>query len=161
MVKFRLAIIRLGKFMDIIAGVSITFVMLLTFCDVVLRYFGAPITGTYELVSLGGAMAIGLSSPFTFLKKAHITVDTIVEKSPHMMRKILNISTRAAAIVIVAMIGWNSIIMGFDMLRTRQVTPTLYMPFYPVSWALGVSFFVVCLVLLHQMIEIICGGENE
>lgn len=147
--------------MDIIAGASLTFVMLLTSCDVVLRYFGMPITGTYELVSLGGAVAIGLSSPFTFWRKAHVTVDTIVEKAPGTMRKALNLLTRVMAIIIVAMVGWNCIMMGFDMLKTRTVTPTLYMPFYPVSWGLGISFFVVCLILLYQIMEIIWGGENE
>ncbi len=50
--------------------------MLLTVADVVLRLLGRPIVGTYELVALGGAVAIGLSLPLTSWVRGHIYVDS-------------------------------------------------------------------------------------
>jgi hypothetical protein len=45
-----------------IAGAALCFLMLLTIADVVLRILGRPIVGTYELVGLGGAIAMGSPS---------------------------------------------------------------------------------------------------
>jgi hypothetical protein len=53
----------MSEFMGIIAGITLMFVMFLTVLDVILRYFGYPITGVYDLVALGGAIIIGFSMP--------------------------------------------------------------------------------------------------
>jgi hypothetical protein len=50
--------------MLVVAGATLVFVMLLTVLDVVLRYFGHPITGVYDLVALGGSIIIGFSVPY-------------------------------------------------------------------------------------------------
>jgi hypothetical protein len=55
----------LSGFLNIIAGISLTFVMLLTVMDVVLRTLKRPIVGTYELVAFSGAVVIGFALPLT------------------------------------------------------------------------------------------------
>jgi hypothetical protein len=44
---FRALVSRLSRFMSVIAETTLVFVMLLTVLDVILRYFGFPITGVY------------------------------------------------------------------------------------------------------------------
>jgi TRAP-type C4-dicarboxylate transport system permease small subunit len=154
-------IVKLSKFMDVVAGLSLTFIMLLTACDVVLRYFGMPVPGTYELVSLGGALAVGLSSALTFWLKGHISTDFVIEKFSAKVKTIFEVVTRFMALIIVAAIAYNLIGMGSDMRKAREVTPTLNIPFYPVSWALGVSFLLVCLILVFQIINAIKGSNHE
>ena len=146
-------IVRLGKCMDILAGIFITFIMFLTVSDVVLRYLGMPILGTYELVSLAGALAVGISSFFTYWQKNHIRVETIVEKLPKNIGHILHIVTRAMILFIVGMTGLALIVTGFQLLEAQELTATLYLPYYPVVWAVGVSFLVVCLAVLYQIIS--------
>ena len=155
--KLRLIIIRLGKFMDIIAGVIITFMILLTVSDVAFRYFGMPILGTYEIVSLGGALAIGISSLFTYWEKSHVRVEFVVEKLPKNIRHILSIITRIMILFIVGWAGLNLLIMGFQLFQAHEVTLTLHLPSYPVVWALGVCFLIVCLAVLYELIS---GGGD-
>ena len=69
-----------------IAGAALCFLMLLTIADVVLRILGRPIVGTYELVGLGGAIAIGLSLPLTSWVRGHIYVDSFVARLPRLPR---------------------------------------------------------------------------
>ena len=153
MEKLRLLAMTLGKYTDILAGIFITFIILLTVCDVILRYFGMPILGAYEIVSLGGALIIGFSSFFTYWKKSHIRVDTFVNKYPKTISRILHIITRVAILFIVGLTGVSLIIMGFDLLATHEVTVTLKILYYPVVWALGVSFLMVCLAVVYDMIS--------
>jgi TRAP-type C4-dicarboxylate transport system permease small subunit len=154
-------IVKLATFLDIVGGVSLTFIMVLTTSDVILRYFGMPIPGTYEMVSLGGALAVGLSSVLTFWLKGHISTDFLLQKLPISFKTILSILTTIAGLLIVGAIGWNLIIMGLDMRTAGEVSPTLHMPFYPVSLALGFSFCVAGLVFLYRVIGNIKGDANE
>ena len=153
MEKFRLIIIRLGKFMDILGGIFVTCIILLTVCDVILRYFGMPILGAYEIVSLWGALAIGISSFFTYWEKSHIRVDTFVEKFPKNIRHILHIITRVMILFIVGLTGLSFIVMGFQLLEAHEVTATLRLPYYPIVWAMGVAFLIVCLAVVYDMFQ--------
>ena len=71
-----------------IAGAALCFLMLLTIADVALRILGRPIVGTYELVGLGGAIAIGLSLPLTSWVRGHIYVDSFVARLPRLPLRI-------------------------------------------------------------------------
>ena len=65
-----------------VAGVALVLLMLLTIADVVLRLLGRPIPGTYELVALAGALAIGLAIPLTSWMRGHIYVDSFLSRLP-------------------------------------------------------------------------------
>ncbi|HYA91591.1 MAG TPA: TRAP transporter small permease, partial [Thermodesulfobacteriota bacterium] len=54
---------KISKFLNVIAGISLTFLMLLTIADVILRLFKRPVVGTYEMVAFAGAVVIGFSMP--------------------------------------------------------------------------------------------------
>jgi len=60
---------KLSNVMYVCAGVVLTFMMLLTVADVILRYLGRPIAGSYELVSLCGAVVVGFAIPYTDIGK--------------------------------------------------------------------------------------------
>ena len=54
-------IFRLSTVAQTIAGVTLTGMMLLTVTDVILRSWGKPLLGTFELVAFMGAIVIGFS----------------------------------------------------------------------------------------------------
>jgi TRAP-type C4-dicarboxylate transport system permease small subunit len=150
----------LGKFLDIFAGIAITFIMFLTVLDVILRSFRKPIVGTYELVAFAGAIVIGFAVPLTTLLKGHVLVDFFVIKFPKAVRNTVNIITRLLGIWLFSILGWNLIKMGMDFYRSGEVSLTLQLPFYPVAFGLGFCAFVQCLVLIAQIFQV-TGGAYE
>ncbi len=72
-------ILRISKVMDVVGGVVLSLMMLITVADVILRFFGKPITGTYELVFLAGAVVIGCAIPQTSWQEVHVNVDFVLE----------------------------------------------------------------------------------
>ncbi len=50
--------------------------------DVILREFKMPIVGTYEIVSLLGAIVIGFAIPQTSLERGHVLMDFLTERLP-------------------------------------------------------------------------------
>lgn len=150
----------LSRFLNIIAGISLTFLMLLTVMDVILRSLKRPIVGTYELVAFSGAVVIGFSVPLTSWVRGHIYVDFFILRFSQKVRNVFNIATRCVVIVLFFLIGWNLIKYGMDLQKSGEVSLTLQMPFYPVAYGVGFCCFVQCLVLICDIVKI-SGGEYD
>jgi len=150
----------LSRFFNVIAGISLTFLMLLTVMDVILRALKRPIVGTYELVAFSGAVVIGFAVPLTSWLRGHIFVDFFILRFSQKVRNIFNITTRCLVFVLFFLIGWNLIKYGMDLQKSGEVSLTLQMPFYPVAYGVAVCCFVQCLVLICDVIKIL-GGKYE
>jgi TRAP-type C4-dicarboxylate transport system permease small subunit len=151
---------EVSRFLNIIAGMGLIFMMSLTVADVILRYFKRPIVGAYELVALSGAIVIGFSIPFTSWQRGHIYVDFLILRLPPTIRKAFQITTRILGMGLFFLIGWNLIQMGMDLHKSGEVSLTLQLPFYPVAYGVGFCCFVQCLVLLCDIFKV-WGGQYE
>jgi len=154
MKRFLDAVRGAGSVLSSIAGVSLVFLMLLTIADVVLRLLGRPIVGTYELVGLAGAVAVGLSLPLTSWVRGHIYVDSLTTRLPRLPRAVLNVATRLLVLALFFLIGWNLIQYALDLRRAGEVTPTLRVPFFPVILGVALSCLVECLVMVADIVKI-------
>jgi len=151
----------ISRFFNIIAGISLTFLMVLTITDVILRGFKSPVPGTYEVVAFAGAVVIGFSMPLTSWLRGHIFVDFFILKFSQKGRDIFNIATRCMVIVLFFLIGWNMIKYAMDLQKSGEVSLTLQMPFYPVAYGVGVCCFIQCLVMVCDIVKISGGKYDE
>ena len=151
---------KLSNVMYAIAGVVLTFMMSLTVADVILRYLGRPIPGTYELIGLSGAVVIGFAIPYTSLARGHIFVEFLIDTFEKGRRDIVLIFTRILILLLFIGFGVNLIRTGIDMSATGEVTQILRIPFYPVALGMGVCCFIECLVMVCDIVKIV-GGKYE
>ncbi len=151
---------RFSKWMQAIAAFGLTFIMLLTVADVILRFFGHPIIGTFEIVGLGGAVVIGFALPITSWLRGHIFVDFFYQKFPKSAQNALNIFTRLMVIILFILIGWNLIVMGIELYRSGEVSLTRQLPFYPIAYGLAVCCFIEVFVMICDIFKIL-GGRYE
>ena len=152
---------RIGKFLNVIAGISLTFLMLLTIADVILRNFKRPVVGTYELVAFAGAVVIGFSMPLTSYVRQHIFVDFFILKFSLKVRNVFNIATRCLVIALFFLIVWNMFKYARDLQKSGEVSLTLQLPFYPVAYGVGVCCFILCLVFVCDIIKIFKGEYED
>ncbi|MBI5583537.1 MAG: TRAP transporter small permease [Deltaproteobacteria bacterium] len=153
-----------GKYLNDIGGVTLTLMMLLTVTDVVLRYLGKPLTGTYELMSMAGALVIGLTIAQTSLDNAHVNVDMLTQAlaDRSWSKRILLLFTRLLGIGIFAQLAWALYLKGNDLYGTHEVSLTLQVPIYPVAYGLSLCCLVESLVLVARLFrEWTPGGEHE
>jgi TRAP-type C4-dicarboxylate transport system permease small subunit len=150
----------ISRILNVIGGISLTFLMMLTIADVVLRAFRRPIVGTYELVALSGAIVIGFSIPLTSWMRGHIYVDFFILRFSQRVRNVFNIVTRCLVIGLFLLIGINLIKYGMELFKSGEVSLTLQVPFYPIVCGLGVCCFVQVLVAFCDIVKIF-RGEYE
>lgn len=144
----------LSKGMNGIAACSVFFMMSITCADVILRYFRHPLTGTFELVGLSGAVAVSFALAQTTLERGHIAVDFIVRKLSENTRKWVERVNDAIMAVLFALISWHSFILALSSKASNEGSMTLQVPFYPFIMGISASFgllFLIC--LLHFLLS--------
>ena len=146
--------------MACVAGVTLFAVMLLTVVDVILRYFGRPITGVYDLVALGGAIVIGFSIPYAAKKKVHVFMEMAQMFQSKMVVRTLLVFARLLALAICIVAGWNLILLGKGFMKTGEASLTIQIAFYPVAIGLGICFLLQTVVFAVDLCNLVTGAEN-
>ncbi|MDQ1334845.1 MAG: hypothetical protein QG552_1795 [Thermodesulfobacteriota bacterium] len=140
---------------NIVASASLVGMMLLTCADVVMRYvFSRPIIGTYDLVSLMGAVLVSFAMPYTMLKKGHVAVEILIQRLSKGTQLIIETFTHLIGISLFLVLVWQAILLSRDMKAAGEVTPTLLLPFYPIVYCMAICFFGLCLAILVNLLEI-------
>jgi TRAP-type C4-dicarboxylate transport system permease small subunit len=136
-----------------IAGIALVGIVFLTVTDVFLRLFKIPIEGTYEIVSLLGAVVIGFAVPQTTIERGHVLMDFFTGRLSFGGQRVLHLVTRLLACLTFLIIGWNLFKLGNDLMSTGQVSLTLKFPEYPVAYGIAFCCLLECLVLLSDLIK--------
>ena len=142
MTSFGSATLKLSRVMNHVGGTVLVFMMLLTVSDVVLRIFWKPILGTYEMVSLAGALVIGFAIPKTSIDDGNVYVDFVVTGRSAKVRKTFRMITKFLGFVLFLLLAVNMILKAGELYDAREVTLTLHVPLYPVAYALGLCSIV-------------------
>lgn len=161
MKRYQEFVSKLSRFLSFIAGTTLMFVMLLTVLDVILRYFGHPITGVYDLVALGGAIVIGFTMPLAVERKVHVYMEMGLQAYSRTVKQILSFVTRVIVFAISFIAAWNLVLLGVGFRQTGEVSLTIQIAYYPIAIGLGICFFIQMLVLVVQILQVFSGGGNE
>ena len=145
---------RVSQILNYIGGAALTFMMCLTVADVLLRAGGRPILGTYELVSLTLAIVIGFTIPKVSLDRGHVYMEILLEKLSKRDKAIMNTFTRILGLVLFAIIGYNLLLIGNEFHTSGEVSSTLKLPFYPISYFVGICCFIECFVFIFDIVKI-------
>jgi TRAP-type C4-dicarboxylate transport system permease small subunit len=150
---------KMSRFLLLIAGITLAFMLVFTLFDVAMRAFGKSVTGDYEIISFLGAVVVGFSIPYTSLLKGHVLVDFVLEKLPGKGRNAMQVATRIIAIALFLWMGWNFVSMSLDLIKSKEVTPVFRLPYYPISLGLAFCCLIQCTVLISQIKEVF-GGRH-
>jgi TRAP-type C4-dicarboxylate transport system permease small subunit len=149
------AIAVFSNVFNMLASASLVGMMLLTCADVFMRYvFSRPIIGTYDLVSLMGAVLVSFAMPYTMLKKGHVAVEILVQYLSRGKQLAIETFTHLLGISLFTVLIWQAILLSRDMKAAGEVTTTLLLPFYPILYCMAVCFFGLCLAILVNLLHI-------
>jgi|APFre7841882724_1041349.scaffolds.fasta_scaffold138262_1 TRAP-type C4-dicarboxylate transport system permease small subunit len=130
-----------------VSAASVIFIMLLTCADVVMRLFGSPIPGTYELVGYFGSVIISFGIARTSIERGHIAVNLLVDRLPQRAQTLIEGVGNIAAAVLFGALAWQSQLYARDLLETGDVSLTLGMPTWPFVLGLATGSGMLSLVL--------------
>jgi TRAP-type C4-dicarboxylate transport system permease small subunit len=141
--------------------VVISAMMLLTCADVVLRYFGYPIRGAYDVTCVLGSVIFSLPIAYSYIKGYQVAVDSVFRRTPRIVRVIVDSIVCLFSMAITVMISWRAIHLGHDLYLKGRVTDTIPIPLWPFIYIMVLGFFVYCLVLLAGHLKALTSSNVE
>jgi TRAP-type C4-dicarboxylate transport system permease small subunit len=155
MLFFEKTVKLLSSFFNLFASASLVAMILLTCTDVSMRYFfNRPIAGTYDIVSLMGAVVAAFAMPYTMMMKGHVAVDLLVRTLSDRKRLVIETVTHVVGILLFLIVAWQCFALAIDMKAAGEVTPTLLLPFYPIVYCMSVCFVMLCVTILVNLLNI-------
>jgi TRAP-type C4-dicarboxylate transport system permease small subunit len=144
---------RAGKGFNVLACCAIVAMMLLSTTDVVLRLFGKPIPGTYELVGFLGTLVVSFALAFTSMEKGHIAVEILIEKLPQRMQLAVESLGNLVGMLLFGLITYQAFFYALDIRKSGEVSLTLQMPVYPFIFGIAIGCGLLCLLLISEFIK--------
>jgi TRAP-type C4-dicarboxylate transport system permease small subunit len=127
----------------------------LSCADIFMRYlFSKPITGTYDIVGLSGAVLAAFSLPYTMLKKGHVAVEILIQSLSRGKQLVIETFSHLLGISLFLVLVWQAVLLSRDMKAAGEVTPTLLLPFYPIVYCMALCFFFLSLAILVNLLHV-------
>jgi TRAP-type C4-dicarboxylate transport system permease small subunit len=152
---FKKAVSAVSDFFNMVASGALVLMMVLSCADIFMRYlFNNPITGTYDIVGLSGAVLAAFSMPYTMLKKGHVAVEILIQSLSRGKQLIVETFSHLLGISLFLVLVWQAISLSRDMKAAGEVTPTLLLPFYPIVYCMALCFFFLSLAILVDLLQV-------
>ncbi|MBT8370921.1 MAG: TRAP transporter small permease [Deltaproteobacteria bacterium] len=138
----------------LIAGAFMAAMILITCANIFLRIVWVPIKGTFELMGFFGAVATAFVLGYTQMKKAHISVDILVNGFSQRIRTVFNGINHFVCMIFFAALGWQISRLATTIWKTGEITETLRIVYYPFIYGVAIGCFLLALVLLVDFLKL-------
>ncbi len=135
------------------SGACVLVMMTVTCLDIVLRWFGSPLPGAYDIVRIAGALTIACALPYTTAVKGHVAIEYFFLKLHRPGRILVDTLARSLAILLFALLAYRCVGFGHALRRSGEVTSTLQIPVFWILYVIGGSCAVVVLVIVHNLLH--------
>ena len=153
---------RVSGYLTVVAAASLLFLMLITFFDVVGRFFfHAPLTFSVELTELGMGILVAYGLAITTLNRGHISIDLLSNTFPNLHRLVLARIAALATVVFLALITWRLLISAGNFKSDGLATQILYLPVYPIVYLMAAAALVATLIAVAQLLSPSPQGKSK
>ena len=136
-----------------LAGVGVLAMIAVTCLDVVLRQFGHPLVGAYDLVRIAGGLTLACALPATTAVKGHVAIEFFFHKLHRRGRIVVDSMMRLLQCGAFLVAARECARHGQKLLRSGEVTPTLQWPTFWVLWVLAGACVLTALVTLFHLVQ--------
>lgn len=141
-----------------LGGCFLVMMVFLTCANILLRQFGVPVRGTFEIMGFLGAVIFAFSLGYSHEKKEHLYVSVIFDRFPEKVKKAARVTNSLVCIFFFSLVSWQLIKKALILKNVHEVSETLRIAYYP--FILVLSFGVAVLVLYFVYELFIKFGDN-
>ena len=142
----------LNRGLAVLAGIALAVLTLLTVADVVMRAFGRPIAGSFEVIGWLSAVALALALGYTQAHRGHVAMTLVTDLLRGRGAALLDALNSLAALVLFAIVAWVVIRYGQTLQESGSLSETLKALVYPWVFVVAAGFVVLALTLLVDLL---------
>ncbi len=149
---------RINRLQVFLGGCFLVMMIFLTCANILLRQFGVPVRGTFEIMGFLGAVIFAFSLGYSHEKKEHLYVSIIFDRFPEKVKKAAHVINSLVCIFFFSLVSWQLVKKALILKNVHEVSETLRIAYYP--FILVLSFGVAVLVLYFIYELFIKFGDN-
>lgn len=133
-----------------IAAAVLALLAVMTFCDVIARYFfNSPFSFTVEITEIAMGVIVYFGVGLVTQSNGHISVDVVTLRLADWWRALLRLLTNIAALGFLALMVWRLGLRTVALLDAGDVSPIMLIPRWPTAllMTVGAVFFLTGLVV--------------
>lgn len=151
-----------SKGISILSMIAAVAMMLLVTADVFMRRaLNQPIFGAYEVGKVLLVIVVFCGVAYVMSVKGHVVVDTLVRLYPKSLQRVVTAFAYLLSLIIVALISWQSVVYGMDMVRVGETSVLLRILVSPFIFIVAFGSAILFLVILVQFIYILAGVDED
>jgi len=150
----------IAKGMGMMSALVLFAMMAGTCLDVVGRYFGHPVPGTYDMVGIGGGAVLALGLAMSHVAGMRISMNSLYKRAV-FLRRMGNVLVSVLSVGTLALISWRCFKLGNDLLKREVVSDTIQIPLYPFLYLAGFGMSVYCIVVLVEFLMTFRKGITD
>jgi TRAP-type C4-dicarboxylate transport system permease small subunit len=143
-----------------IGGIALLFEVILILTDVVMRFFGSPVTGAQDLSQM--AMTVVVFGGMALCDKTggHVAVDVFERSMPHWLNHFTNVVSAFIGTLIFACLAWTIYESAKLSIMLNLATNIISLPKQYFQWGVSIFCVITALSMLLRGIELIVGGNT-
>ena len=135
------------------AGLTLVATMLFAVLDVVLRSFGQPVAGSYEVIGWLSAAAMALALGYAQMHRSHVMIELVVNRFGRRLRDSVDLVTNLAALLLFAAVAAYVANYGTVLRESGSLSETLKAIVYPWVYVVAVGAAGLTLALLVDVLR--------
>ncbi len=154
----------MSRINSILLGIACIVLVLTVFVAVInmiLRPFGHPVTGSFEVMGYGSAVVTALGLGFSQEKKSHISVDILFRHFPYRVRIWLSAIGLGICALFFGAVSVRLFQFALDLKANGELSETLMIPFYPVVMIVAFGVMILTVNLAHDALSVLFGRRKK
>ncbi len=144
---------------------ALVMVMLVIVANILMRAWWKPLTGSYELVEILGAILLSMGVAYCAMQKSHVAMTFLVERMSPRNKAWTELGTNLISCLFLSLIAWGMLKHSARMYHRGLSTTALDLPLYPIYYLVAFGLIVLVLVALLELVKslllIIRGGAKN
>jgi len=153
---------RLSSACAIVGGVFLVAMTLLVVVSVLGRWIlSYPVPGDFEIVGLGGSIAIFLFLPYCYTQRGNVAVDIFVSHTPPRLRRMLDTFAALVFAIVAGLFTWRMIFGLADTFYYEDISMIVGVPLW---WAYPfavLSFGLLTVNALYTVFNPLGDDQDE
>lgn len=152
------ALFLCSYYLVLIGGFLMTAITVMVVISVLGRWlFSMPISGDFELVTMGTAIAVFLFLPYCHLQRGNVVVDLFLSWAPQRVQSAFDALSGLVLAAIAGGLAWRMVQGGFDMHQYGETSYILALPVWPVFPVAVLSMALLSISCLYTTVRDLRG----
>jgi TRAP-type C4-dicarboxylate transport system permease small subunit len=151
---------RVNKLFLWVGGIALVLMTLIACANMLLRPFGFPLKGAYELVGFLGALVVAFPLGYAQITHAHIAVDILANRFSKNTQKAMDVLNSFFCMVFFILVAWQITVFATTIMERGETSETLRIIYYPFVYAVALCCLLLAFVLLIDFLKLIAPQKG-